>query len=341
MASTSDENLRIYGTRIPKAEAKQERDELLTKGKIYAEAIESGMSDSEAQLAVKKSGIGSITPKLDRAVNYQNSTDAGEANALGGFKTYGDKSTFEAKNAVRKLQGLAPIAEPLSADKQFLVDLEKSASFGAESALVGSKAPKGQARAFEAGIRAGYTPEETRKSISDTAARITGIADQQEKKQQFVSDFAGAGKGVVPQPDGMLTPVERISSNLDKSFLGVLGKNGPTIAPTPTVQQPTESPKSASQPPFFERVYEQFKAPATATPTAPAVTTPVNPQNMTATEGAIFTAARGGLGGIPTPVLREAVSTAGNLLKPLTQTANFSNIVSQLDYLRGKKGGPK
>jgi hypothetical protein len=128
-----------------------------------------------------------------------------------------------------------------------LVDLEKSASFGTESALVGSKAPKGQARAFEAGIRAGYTPEETRKLISDTAARITGVVDNKPAEpaatpSKFVTDFMAA----TPQkPVAPMTATERVSSGLDKSFFGGLSGAKPAVAVTPTATPaapPTQQP---------------------------------------------------------------------------------------------------
>jgi len=227
---------RIADSKVVPYEMKKEARDLAAQNRIYTQAIESGKTEEEANQLVAQSGIGSATPRLDRMAAEQRQLEAsrGAQPDLGGFKTYGDKSTFEAKNAVRKLQGLEPLSAPLPANQQFIVDLEKSASFGIESALVGDKASKGQARAFEAGIRAGYTPEKTRKLISDTAARITGIVDQQKEKQQFVSDFAEAGKGAVPQPVGMLTPVERTSADLDKSFFGGLSGTKPATTTTPT-----------------------------------------------------------------------------------------------------------
>jgi hypothetical protein len=241
---------RIAGSKVVPYEMKKEARDLAAQNRIYTQAIESGKTEEEANQLVAQSGIGSATPRLDRMAAEQRQLEAsrGTQSDLGGFKTYGDKSTFEAKNAVRKLQGLEPLSAPLPANQQFIVDLEKSASFGMESALVGDKAPKGQARAFEAGIRAGYTPEETRKLISDTAARITGIVDQQKEKQQFISDFAEAGKGAVTQPVGMLTPVERTSADLDKSFFGGLTKNTPApVTPTPVTPIPV-APATAALP---------------------------------------------------------------------------------------------
>lgn len=260
MAGEREKMEQIAGSNIVPYEVKKEVKAMEAQNRLYTQAIESGKTEEEAKRIVAESGIGSATPKLDRMAGEQRRAEEarGGQSDLGGFKTYGDKSTFEAKNAVRKLQGLEPLEAPLTPQNQFQVDLEKSASFGVESALTGQK---GQARAFEAGVRAGYSPDETRKLIADTAARITGIVDQQKEKQQFVSDFVEAGKGAVPQPVGMLTPVERTSAGLDKSFFGGLGKNEPAAAPTPVAQQPTESPKSASQPPFFEQVYNKFKTP--------------------------------------------------------------------------------
>jgi hypothetical protein len=225
----------IQGSKLTSYEKTKALEEEAAKAAILKDAKDSGLTPEQAAQAVADSGIGSVTPNLDRWAASSKSSTA-QSRDLGTFKTYGDKSAFEAKNAVRKLQGLDPIAEPLPADKEFLVNLEKSASFGAESALVGDKAPKGQARAFEAGIRAGYTPEETRKLIADTAARITGVVDQQaqdeqaqKEKEKFVSDFANAGKdGTAPnRPSGMMTPLERTSAALDQSFFGALASKKP------------------------------------------------------------------------------------------------------------------
>jgi hypothetical protein len=229
---------RIAGSKVVPYEMKKEARDLAAQNRIYTQAIESGKTEEEANQLVAQSGIGSATPRLDRMAAEQRQLEAsrGTQSDLGGFKTYGDKSTFEAKNAVRKLQGLEPLSAPLPANQQFIVDLEKSASFGMESALVGDKAPKGQARAFEAGIRAGYTPEETRKLISDTAARITGVVDNKPAEpaatpSKFVTDFMAA----TPQkPVAPMTATERVSSGLDKSFFGGLSGTKPATTTTPT-----------------------------------------------------------------------------------------------------------
>lgn len=275
MAETEREYLeRIAGSKIVPYEMKKEALDALAKQGIYQQAIESGLTEDQARQKVAQSGIGSVTPNLDRWAAqsgmeqaifrgpsrpqteeekaeqekrvYGGSKYAPQSD-LGGFKTYGDKSAFEAKNAVRKLQGLPPIAEPLPADQEFLVNLEKSASFGAESALVGDKAPKGQARAFEAGIRAGYSPEETRKLIADTAARITGVADQRKEEQQPATP--------TPQPTPKSPAQPPFFEQVYNQFKSPVT---PPVEPTPQV---AETPKSPAQPPFFERVYNQFNAP--------------------------------------------------------------------------------
>ena len=234
----------IGGSNIVSADMKKEVQEAKAKRDLYQQGIELGMDEEAAAQLVKNSGIGSVTPNLDRWQARNNAQGKGED--LGGFKTYGDKSAFEAKNAVRKLQGLPPIAEPLPADQEFLVNLEKSASFGAESALVGDKAPKGQARAFEAGIRAGYSPEETRKLIADTAARITGIVDQRKEEQQPATPTQQ------PTPKSPAQPpfFEQVYNQFK--------------APEPSAAVPT--PKSPAQPPFFEQVYNQFSQPKPQSP---------------------------------------------------------------------------
>jgi hypothetical protein len=235
----------IGGSNIVSADMKKEVREAKAKRDLYQQGIELGMDEEAAAQLVKNSGIGSVTPNLDRWQARNNAQGKGED--LGGFKTYGDKSAFEAKNAVRKLQGLPPIAEPLPADQEFLVNLEKSASFGAESALVGDKAPKGQARAFEAGVRAGYSPEETRKLIADTAARITGVVDQRKEEQQPATPTQQ------PTPKSPAQPpfFEQVYNQFKSPVT-------PAVEPTPQV---AETPKSPAQPPFFEQVYNQFNTP--------------------------------------------------------------------------------
>jgi hypothetical protein len=247
----------LQGSKIISSEQKKAILEKEAQNKIYNQAIESGMSTEQATQKVIDSGIGSITPNLDRAkaeerkLNVQRQTNPTED--LGGFKTYGDKASFEAKNAVRQLQGLASLPNPntqaLPPKNQFQIDLEKSASFGAESALVGPNAAKGQARAFEAGIRAGYTPEETRKLISDTASRITGLVDEQNKQKKFVSDFLAAS----PQSKtsvGPTTQGERISNILDQSL--VKGSQSsrqpfPLFAPKPPLVGPDTASETVSE----------------------------------------------------------------------------------------------
>lgn len=170
-------NTATFDTNIPNVDEKRKL-EAMQKGALIADEIQrqggtipmDGLNE-----------VGQPVPTLGMAPKEKFFAQGrlNDKQQLGGFKSFGDKSAFEAKNAVRRLQGMEPLKAPLSADKQFLVDLEKSASFGTESALTGQK---GQARAFEAGIRAGYTPEQTRKFISDTAARITGIVDQQKEQ---------------------------------------------------------------------------------------------------------------------------------------------------------------
>lgn len=319
MAVEREKAEQIAGSKIVPYGVRKEAQALEAQNRLYTQAIESGKTEEEAKRIVAESGIGSATPKLDRMAGEQRRAEEarGGQSDLGGFKTYGDKSTFEAKNAVRKLQGLEPLEAPLTPQNQFQVDLEKSASFGAESALTGQK---GQARAFEAGIRAGYSPDETRKLISDTAARITGIVDQQ--KEQTTE---------TPKSPAKLPFFEQVYEQF----------RGPApVTTTPAAPQTTVTPKSPAQPPLFEQTYEQFKSPTPATPPPPA-TPPVNPQNMTTTEGVVSAGMRGALGGIPTPVLRDAMSTAGSLFAPLAQTHNFLQAAEQLDFILGKKRNQK
>jgi hypothetical protein len=316
-----DYNIATFGTNTPNVSAKRDLAAANAAADIVDRQQRAGVPESMmGEIGADRSGrIIDITGK-NKQEKWWAEDRLDTIRELQGFKSFGDKSAFEVKNALRKLRGLEPLQAPLPANQQFLVDLEKSASFGNSSALAG---PQGQARAFEAGIRAGYTPEQVRKFISDTAAKITGPADQQKEKEKFISDFANAGKGAVPQPVGMLTPVERTTANLDRSFFGGLTKNTPTPAPAPAPAPVTPPPVPVTPP-----------APVPVTP--PPATPPVNPQNMTTAEGVLAAGMRGSLGGIPTPVLRDAMTTGQELLKPMFETSNFLNAASQLDFILGK-----
>jgi hypothetical protein len=57
---------------------------------------------------------------------------------------------------------------------------------------------------------------------------------------------------------------------------------------------------------------------------------------MTTAEGVLAAGMRGSLGGVPTPVLRDATTTGWELLKPMFGTSNFLNAASQLDFILGK-----
>jgi hypothetical protein len=311
----SDTNRATFDTNIPNVDEKRKL-EAMQKGALIADEIQRQGGtipmDGLNEVGQPVTTLG-MTPKEKFFAQGR----LNDKQQLGGFKSFGDKSAFEAKNAVRRLQGMEPLEAPLSADKQFLVDLEKSASFGTESALTGQK---GQARAFEAGVRAGYTPEQTRKFISDTAARITGVVDKQ--KEQTTE---------TPKSPAKLPFFEQVY----EQFRGPAPTTTTSAAP-----QTTTTPKSPAQPPLFERTYEQFKVPTPASPPPPA-TPPVNPQNMTTAEGVLAAGMRGSLGGVPTPVLRDATSEAKNLLAPLAQTAGFFKAAEQLDYILGRKRNQK
>jgi hypothetical protein len=307
-------NKAMFGTNIPDVEDKRKLEKLQTGAAIASEIEKNGGSvpmDGLNEVGQSVSTLGMTDKEKFFAQGRLK-----DRQQLGEFKTFGDKAAFEAKNAIRALQGLDPIAAPLPPQNQFQLDLEKSALLGAESALTGQK---GQARAFEAGIRAGYSPEETRKLISDTAARITGIADQQKEQPTET-----------PKSPAKLPLFEQVYEQF----------RTPVTTPT-TVQQPTESPKSPAKLPLFEQVYGQFSKPTLTPSPPPAAQPPVNPQNMTTADGIVSAGMRGAVGGIPTPVLRQAAEDAGKFLSPLTQTAGFFQAADQLDYLLGRKRNQK
>jgi hypothetical protein len=124
------------------------------------------------------------------------------ARELGGFKSFGDKSAFESKNAVRKLQGLPPLdANPVT---QFVNDLDRSMTFLDKSALL---TPEGQQRALKAGVAAGLSFEDADAAVQSAFATL-------QKRQKGATPTASVGPPPPParQPEGSTPPATPVQS---------------------------------------------------------------------------------------------------------------------------------
>lgn len=124
------------------------------------------------------------------------------ARELGGFKSFGDKSAFESKNAVRKLQGLPPLdANPVT---QFVNDLDRSMTFLDKSALL---TPEGQQRALKAGVAAGLSFEDADAAVQSAFATL-------QKRQKGATPTASVGPPPLfaRQPEGGTPPATPVQS---------------------------------------------------------------------------------------------------------------------------------
>lgn len=198
MAGERERLEQIAGSKIVPTKLRQAVEETDTRALIKKQALESGMSEGGADRAVFESGVGSVTPRLDRAAGEQRRLEESRAANpdpnLQGFKTYGDKARFETQNAVRKLQGLPQITP--DTPQQFRKDIGTSMGFGEESALL---TPEGQARAIGKGVKSGLSPEEA-GSVVQRAFKALGavkpkIATGAETPEQYGPPKVLAGTG--------------------------------------------------------------------------------------------------------------------------------------------------
>ena len=191
-ASGRAELERTAGSKIVPAEMRQAVEEKNTRASIKKQALESGMSEDEANRAVAESGIGSVTPRLDRMAGEQRRLEESRAANpdpnLQGFKTYGDKARFETQNAIRKLQG-RPQLTP-DTPEQFRQDIGTSMGFGEKSALL---TPEGQARAIGKGVKSGLSPEAANAAVQRAFKTLKGTTEG-----KAAAGVAGGTAAVVP-----------------------------------------------------------------------------------------------------------------------------------------------
>lgn len=183
--STSDKNLRLYGTRIPNVEQKRAVDTYLKAAdEAYMRGGSEPVKDGLNELGQPVSTVGMSDTDAFFAKGR-----ARDKQQLGGYKSFGDKYRGEAINAVRELTGRAPIA---NTPQEFEGLVNKSLGFGTDSAL---NTPEGRQRAIKQGIGAGLSAE-------DATARVQSAYDTLQKISKTVGAAKIGGAPTAVEPYG-------------------------------------------------------------------------------------------------------------------------------------------
>lgn len=153
--STSDKNLRLYGTRTPNVEDKK-RVEAFLKAKDQAYMQSEGGSGGGGAVMDGLNELGQPVPTAGMSENeaFFAKGRALDKKQLEGYKSFGDKSRGESINAVRELTGRPSIA---NTPQEFEDLVNKSLGFGGKSAL---NTPEGRQRAISSGVGAGLSADE-------------------------------------------------------------------------------------------------------------------------------------------------------------------------------------
>lgn len=239
-------NLSTYGTNQPNAEDVKKNADLTRQQNLYQSSLAQGATPEEAKAAAQSLGVGSATPRLDKMAYDESQRQdklGGTSNSdLGRFKTYGDKSTFETQQALRKLRGEAPLASNV---QEFQDQLNKSSSFNEKSGL---QTESGQARALQSGMAAGLSQSDAQSMIQETNKNILqGVKDRAataaKDKQQAQAITAGLMGGGSYNPNSITTPFT------PKATTGVTAKAiDKTVAGTPKAVTGTTSAATESTP---------------------------------------------------------------------------------------------
>lgn len=215
---------RLVRSGAPDAEKIKQLEAEQTKGLVRNEALRSGKTEEEANAAAASTGLGSATPNLDRGVQTPNLDKLARANSpMGGggetagatvsFKSSGEEYMYKAKNAIRALQGLPPVEQELNPRDKFQVDVEKSISFGDKSGLL---TPTGHVKAFERGIRAGYSTDEVNEMLQGARDRLKPKGDA-----EVLSNARGpSAQATASNTTGVLLP--QATEGTDANTVGVL-----------------------------------------------------------------------------------------------------------------------
>jgi len=233
-------NVATYGTNIPSAAAVKSQEEELRKRGIYNAAIEKGATEEEAAALVAGSGIGSVTPRLDRAAYAQQQQDRLAADVT-------PKKDLRVQQLIRRFKGQAPLAET---PEQFTAQLAASSGYGGESALL---TPSGRAKATESAIAAGLSPTEAQSQIKATTASL--LKDISEKaritKGLTETPTPAYGVGVFKTAGGQAPPEAATTPTAPTKTTPVAPAkttaNAPSAPTTQTVDEETVLPQKPSE----------------------------------------------------------------------------------------------
>jgi hypothetical protein len=221
--STSDKNLRIYGTRIPNVEDKRRHEAFMkAKDQAYMQSGGGAGGSEPVKDGLDEMGNPVSTMGMDRNEAFFAKSRAIDKKQLEGYKSYGDKSRGEAINAVRKLTGRSPIA---NTPKEFEGLVNKSLGFGTQSAL---NTPEGRQRAISSGVGAGLSAQdatarvqqaydllkEMSKTVNAPTVGQTPSIEQYGPPKQLAgaSAVTGAGAPTTSKPTTPTTPAVNIEA---------------------------------------------------------------------------------------------------------------------------------
>jgi hypothetical protein len=171
--STSDKNLRIYGTRIPNVEQKRKVDAYL---KAADEAYMRGGSEPVKD-GLDELGNPVSTAGMSDSDAFFAKGRAKDKQQLGGYKSFGDKSRADTINSIRALQGRAP--------KAFVPDefdrlLDTSVTFADKSAL---HTEKGRQEAVRQGVGAGLSAKDAINKVQEAYDLLKKFSGKQDGGQ--------------------------------------------------------------------------------------------------------------------------------------------------------------
>jgi hypothetical protein len=149
---------------IPNVTEKRAADAQKKNIEIYQSAIASGASEEEALAAVKGSGYGSVTPRLDRMAYDEEQRQERLKSERAAAPPV--KKDLRVQQLIRSFKGQAPLAET---PEQFAAQINTSAGYGENSAMF---TPAGKARAIESAVAAGLSPVQAQAQIDAATASI-------------------------------------------------------------------------------------------------------------------------------------------------------------------------
>ena len=229
-------NRAMYGTAIPNVKDIRGFEVGQKKREMYQAAIDAGVSEEDAKAQVEGSGLGSVTPRLDRSAYEE--TQRQERLADKAASAPPVKKDMRVEQLIRKFKGQAPLAET---PQQFASQIETSKGFGQQSALL---TPAGVSRAKESAIAAGLSPTEAQSQIDAAASYLKTTRDKARSitKGLMESPTPEYGIGVFKPADKAATPV----ADKPYKFQGPPSPRAPKslVIPSQTVEKEQETSSS-------------------------------------------------------------------------------------------------